>query len=1330
MSYLRTITTVITCTVALCLSLAWVPGAHAQQVFQHKGVDSRVDYSALAEIGQWDDRNYQLTQEDVKLLADSEAELGGAVPAFYRVEVLKAWPDIQKGIALYPRSMLNVFLLRHGGYLYDGKLYRKVERHGERYRLVKGEGGYPLEKYETYGLEELEKALVGEVRVTTPNGAAESAIKINHINVDQVIAGTNGPGSGQKMHYSTDGGTTWNQAAALPLGNTCCDPTVDWSLDGSLAYASALGECGSVCDILFYRSSDGGQTWNDLSSSRRRLTNDALNDKQFVHVDKFATSPHVDNIYITYHKQNVMQFARSTDFGDTWAIQAFSSATDQRGIGSDIATDKSGNVYYIWPATNSQRILLRKSTDGGASFGSVIEVAPTEASFDFPIPAMETRSAFIYVSVDVDLSSGPFANSIYAAWLDTTGPESGTAANNHARIQVAHSRDGGNTWSVSTPHETADSNNVDRFNPWMAVGPDGQVHVIFYDTRRVANRTGVDLFYSSSADGGVTWTAPTRVTDEISPNINDGFEWGDYNGMDIVLNDVVGIYTDNRNEGGGSADSVDVYAVGIPVGGGCTPQAVANAGADRTINEGDSTTLGTSALAGHTYSWSPGGSTAAQPSVSPTTTTTYTVTATTSCGSAQDSVAVNVIPSGSGGPQNAAFNGTYQAPACLTVGSSCDTNALVAGRNNLGPEPNQPNTLADSCADGSAGTYQSDESNERVVISTLDGGNFSEGDTVEIQATVWAWTTPSNDTLDLYYAADATNPSWTLITSITPSSAGEQTLSAQYTLPSGGLQAVRAQFRYQSTNDACSAGTYNDRDDVVFAVETAGGCTTNAECDNGLFCDGSETCNTGTGVCESGTAPSCGDGVSCTVDSCNEATDSCDNTPDNGACDNGLFCDGSETCDAINDCQAGTAPNCDDGISCTVDSCNEGADSCNNAPDDSACDNGQFCDGSETCNAAIGCEAGITPCSGSQTCNETTDICEGGGGPQNAVYNAGLGAPACAAVGSGCDSGTLLDSRNGLSPAEPNQPNTLDSCTDGTSGTYHSDESNDRIVVSTVGGGDFTAGATVQVEATVWAWNTGADDTLDLYYAADANNPSWVLIGSQGPSAGGQQTLSAQYTLPTGSLQAVRANFRYQGSASSCSGGAYDDADDLVFAVNSGPGGGGCAVDEDFEAGSAGWNTSGSCTTGTFVLGTPTQQTSTVVTQVGGDHTSGSGNALFTATNSTAGNADVDGGECAVTSPVYNVTDASTLSIWYFHGQRDAGDDAAGDYFVLEASINGGAYVPFVSIGDVQTVASWTNATTAAPAGSTVQLRVRVSDGTSGGDIVEGGIDDLSICAN
>jgi hypothetical protein len=198
----------------------------------------------------------------------------------------------------------------------------------------------------------------------------------------------------------------------------------------------------------------------------------------------------------------------------------------------------------------------------------------------------------------------------------------------------------------------------------------------------------------------------------------------------------------------------------------------------------------------------------------------------------------------------------------------------------------------------------------------------------------------------------------------------------------------------------------------------------------------------------------------------------------------------------------------------------------------------------------------VTGTSGSLTHSTTIALTVNSStGTQTAVYDSTLKAPKCVNVSSGCDSGpSLILGRDSLSGgAEPNQPNTINnSCADGTSGTFHSDESNDRLVVTTTDGSAFAPGKTVKVSATVWAYSSFTSDHLDLYYAANASTPSWVLIGTITPTAAGAQTLSANYTLPSGSLQAVRANFRYTGSASSCSTGAYDDHDDLIFAVGAG----------------------------------------------------------------------------------------------------------------------------------------------------------------------------------
>jgi hypothetical protein len=168
------------------------------------------------------------------------------------------------------------------------------------------------------------------------------------------------------------------------------------------------------------------------------------------------------------------------------------------------------------------------------------------------------------LNIDVDLTDGPFADRVYISWTDSTGPTSADPAANHGRIQVAYSADEGDTWTVTTPHATADAASVDRYHPWLKVAPDGSVHVIFYDTRRdLPGRDQVDVYHSVSHNGGVTWADPDRLTAEQSPNITDSFEFGDYNNLDILMASAIAIYTDNRHESGGTGNSVDVYAAGV-----------------------------------------------------------------------------------------------------------------------------------------------------------------------------------------------------------------------------------------------------------------------------------------------------------------------------------------------------------------------------------------------------------------------------------------------------------------------------------------------------------------------------------------------------------------------------------------------------------------------------------------------------------------------------------------------------------------------------------------------------------------------------------------------
>ena len=548
--------------IALIFSLcAGAPSA--QTIVQSRGVDARVDYASLADYGPWDDRNYELNQEDLALLGENEIELSVRAPLFYRIEIRKRFGNLlTEGPVQYPRSTLPRFLVEYGGFLIDGVLYRKAVLVDDRFHVDISKPWMTEQEYEN----RIGRSLAGDVRVTSPVGAAESAVAINPVNPDLVISGSNGPGSGQEMQYSTDGGETWNAAGALPYGGTCCDPTVAWSSDGAKAYSATLGSA-----VYVYRSADAGQTWTDLANepgadARREIGSGV--DKEYLHVDTHAPSACLDTVYLTWHEGNTMKFSRSTDLAHTWSTPATMSSGPERGIGSDITSDTNGRAHYIWPAFNSKKILVRTSSDCGITFDSSVEIATTQASFDFPIPSMDNRYAWIYVGAAADLSGGAYGGSIYAAWTDTTEPEAGSAADNHARIQVAYSRDGGATWTTSTPHETADSDTVDRWNQWLAVGPDGSVHVVFYDTRNDPTRRSVDLYWSTSTDGGASWGTPTKLTSEISPHMEDFFQFGDYNGLDVVMSELIAVFTDNRDETGGTGDSPDIYAAGQSVDGG------------------------------------------------------------------------------------------------------------------------------------------------------------------------------------------------------------------------------------------------------------------------------------------------------------------------------------------------------------------------------------------------------------------------------------------------------------------------------------------------------------------------------------------------------------------------------------------------------------------------------------------------------------------------------------------------------------------------------------------------------------------------------------------
>jgi hypothetical protein len=82
----------------------------------------------------------------------------------------------------------------------------------------------------------------------------------------------------------------------------------------------------------------------------------------------------------------------------------------------------------------------------------------------------------------------------------------------------------------------------------------------------------------------------------------------------------------------------------------------------------------------------------------------------------------------------------------------------------------------------------------------------------------------------------------------------------------------------------------------------------------------------------------CDDGVPCTFDRCDQALKRCRNVPDDSLCDDHVYCNGREVCHLARGCGPGPVVTCQDGDPCTVDACVESSQSCTHTPRDADAD--------------------------------------------------------------------------------------------------------------------------------------------------------------------------------------------------------------------------------------------------------------------------------------------------------------------------------------------------------------------------------------------------------
>jgi hypothetical protein len=209
-----------------------------------------------------------------------------------------------------------------------------------------------------------------------------------------------------------------------------------------------------------------------------------VEDKQWLAVDRFATSPFRDRVYAAWAIFNgfstKIKFTYSADRGQTFKKPVTLSSPSQTGPANTYvypAVDAGGNVYvaYVgWVDSNAKNrtetIFVARSADGGETWGPFVPVATPGvrpgccyANTRFRIGIIENFAA-----------SQTYSGHLYLTWEDYDGVQ--------YDVKFAQSTDYGMSWSPPVTVNDADPN--DQFQPSVASGPNGAVAVAFYDRRQ------------------------------------------------------------------------------------------------------------------------------------------------------------------------------------------------------------------------------------------------------------------------------------------------------------------------------------------------------------------------------------------------------------------------------------------------------------------------------------------------------------------------------------------------------------------------------------------------------------------------------------------------------------------------------------------------------------------------------------------------------------------------------------------------------------------------------------------------------------------------------
>jgi hypothetical protein len=204
-------------------------------------------------------------------------------------------------------------------------------------------------------------------------------------------------------------------------------------------------------------------------------------------------------------------------------------------------------------------LILTRSSDAGGHFsrGVVIDadiVPPERVMLIFTMPP---------ASLAVDR-----AGRIFVSWHD--------ARDGDWDVFLRRSTDGGGTWDkLMRLNDDPLHDGRHQYLPRISVSPSGRVDVIFYDRRSNVENVGVDVYYTGSSDGGLTFTHNMQINEVTFSSIVGPrytavsarrlVEFGSRLGLVSTDSRALAAWTDTSNTRPGiKAQDIMVTEVGFP----------------------------------------------------------------------------------------------------------------------------------------------------------------------------------------------------------------------------------------------------------------------------------------------------------------------------------------------------------------------------------------------------------------------------------------------------------------------------------------------------------------------------------------------------------------------------------------------------------------------------------------------------------------------------------------------------------------------------------------------------------------------------------------------